>query len=226
LAYLLIVAIDGPAGSGKSTVAKAVAVRLGMRYLDTGAMYRAVAWKALESNVALDDEPAMTELARRIDIVFEHTADSPLPTRVLADGTDVTTNIRRPEVDAAVSAAARVPGVRAAMVPLQRVIGAEHDLVAEGRDMGTVVFPDAELKVFLTASVNERARRRHLELVDRGIDIELGAVHSGIESRDDADSTREASPLSQAPDARLVDTTGLSVDEVVDTIAQMVPDQR
>jgi cytidylate kinase len=215
----LIVAIDGPAGSGKSTVAKAVAMRLGLQYLDTGAMYRTIALLALEEGLDLEDDAVLGQLARSTEISFDHEDGQPLPTRVVADGRDVTAAIRTPEVDASVSAAARAPSVREAMVAAQRVIGHRGNLVAEGRDIGTVVFPDAELKIYLTATPQERARRRHLERVERGEDVQETDVLEGIIARDGADSSREVSPLAAADDARLLDTTGLTIDEVVEEIA-------
>jgi cytidylate kinase len=218
----MIVTIDGPAGSGKSTIAKALAERLHMRYLDTGAMYRAVALAVLEAGLPLDDEAAVAPIARAATIVFEHEGDSAVPTRVVFNGVDVTTAIRTPDVDAAVSAVSRLPGVRDAMVRLQREIGAQRGLVAEGRDVGTVVFPDAEVKVFLTAEPGERARRRHQQLERRGESLPAEEVHAGILARDTADSTREASPLTPAPDAVTVDTTRMTVDEVVAAIEAIV----
>jgi len=219
----VIVAIDGPAASGKSTVARALARRLGAHYLDTGAMYRAVAVAALRENVPLDDEAAVARLAGGVTIEFVHAAGSPIPTAVLLDGADVTAAIRTPAVDEAVSAVARMPGVRGAMVAQQRRIAeAAEVIVLEGRDIGTVVFPDAEVKVFLTASPGERARRRHAEMAERGHAVGEEVVRDGLERRDHADSSREAAPLSVAPDAIELDTTGLTVDEVVDAVAALV----
>jgi cytidylate kinase len=218
----MIVAIDGPAGSGKSTVAKAVATRLGMHYLDTGAMYRAVALAAIDREVSLEDEEALGHLARSIDVVFEHESASPLPTAVIADGADVTAAIRTPRVDAAVSAAARVPAVREAMVAKQRALADAGDLVAEGRDIGTVVFPDARTKIYLTATPEERARRRHAELHERGESLDEGSVLEAMVARDGADSSRDVGPLAVADDAIQLDTTGLSIDEVVERIATLV----
>jgi len=220
----VIVAIDGPAASGKSTVARALARRLGFAYLDTGAMYRAVAALALDRGVALDDETALTQLAETEAITFHHPADDPVPDTVLIGGTDVTAAIRTPEADAAVSAVARVPGVRAAMVAQQRRLARAVDTVVEGRDIGTVVFPHASVKAYLTASAEERARRRHEELTERGHALEERAVHEGIEARDSADSTRAASPLAVADDAVVVDTTGMTVHEVVEHVAGLVGD--
>ncbi len=223
----MIIAIDGPAASGKSTVARALAARLGAHYLDTGAMYRAVALKALRSGVALDDRASLGALARDVNITFEHEGDSPVPTSVLLDGEDVTADIRTPAVDEAVSPVASAPEVRAAMVPVQHAAAAgPHDVVVEGRDIGTVVFPEAGVKVFLTASAEERARRRHSELSGRGVEVAAEAVRTGLERRDEADSTREAAPLVPAHDAVHVDTTGLAIDEVVEVIAGLVTEVR
>ena len=194
-----VVAIDGPAGAGKSTVAAAVAERLGVERLDTGAMYRAVAWAALERGVDPADEPAVAALAAELALTLE--------SRVLVDGTDVTAAIRSPEVGRAVSVVAALPAVRRQLVARQRAWVAERGgAVVEGRDIGTVVFPEAPLKVYLTASEEERARRRHDE------------PPGGVARRDRIDSSRAASPLVQAPDARLLDTTGRSVEDVVEEV--------
>jgi cytidylate kinase len=218
----VIIAIDGPAASGKSTVARTLASCLGTGYLDTGAMYRAVAAEALRRGVELDDQDALIALASSLSLRFEREAGSVLPTRVLADGRDVTDEIRTPGVDSAVSPVSAVPGVRKAMVRVQRELGAEGDWVVEGRDIGTVVFPDAAVKVFLTASAEERARRREIDM--RRLGLRLGArdVQKRLEARDEYDSTREASPLLAADDAVRLDTTGLSADEVVALIARLV----
>ena len=222
----MIVAIDGPAASGKSTVARALARRLGAHYLDTGAMYRAVAYAALERGTDLANENDVAILAGEVDIEFVHEADSPIPTAVLLDGVDVSAAIRTPEVDDAVSIVARMPRVREAMVAQQRRIAASAPMIVlEGRDIGTVVFPDAEVKVFLTASPEERARRRHVEMSDRGHDVAEDAVRHGIERRDHADSSRATAPLAAAPDAVQLDTTGLTVDQVVARVAALVEDR-
>ncbi|MBE0416449.1 MAG: (d)CMP kinase [Coriobacteriia bacterium] len=219
----MIIAIDGPAASGKSTVARALARRIGAHYLDTGAMYRAVALAALQRGVPLADEHAVATLAGTLSIEFIHADDSPIPTAVLLDNADITTAIRTPAVDDAVSAVARMPEVRAAMVAQQRRIAAEANaIVLEGRDIGTVVFPHAEVKVFLTASAGERARRRHAEMTGRGHSVDEDTVRSGLQRRDHADSSREAAPLTAAEDAVMLDTTGLSVTEVVDAVAALV----
>ena len=194
-----IIAIDGPAGSGKSTVARAVARRLGVAYLDTGAMYRGVTHAALERGVAVADGSALAELARELRIEVGE--------RVVVDGVDVTVPIRSDVVNAAVSEVSAHPGVRAELVERQRAWASHHpDGVVEGRDIGTVVFPHARLKVFLTAGESERARRRRDE--------------ADVERRDRLDSTREASPLKAADDAIVIDTTDLTVDEVVDRILE------
>jgi cytidylate kinase len=218
----VIIAIDGPAASGKSTVARALAKHLGSGYLDTGAMYRAVAAEALRRGIALDDAAALTALAESVSITFEREAGSVLPTRVLIDGRDVTTEIRQPNVDTAVSPVSAVAGVRGAMVRIQRESGGEGDWVVEGRDIGTVVFPDAPVKVYLTASAEERARRREIDMRRLGVEIATDDVQKRLEARDVYDSTREASPLAAAEDAVRLDTTGLSVDEVVMLIARLV----
>jgi cytidylate kinase len=223
----MIVAIDGPAASGKSTVAKLLAFRLGMAYLDTGAMYRALAVEALEQGVHLSDADALTALAHRVAVSFEHEAGSPLPTKVLVDGRDVTREIRTPEADSAVSPVSAVAGVREAMVEQQRRIATEcAHTVLEGRDIGTVVFPNAEVKVFLTASTEERARRRTIDMIDRGVPMAQSDVQARLESRDLYDSTREASPLTCAEDAFAIDTTGMTIDEVVDAIIGLVEARR
>lgn len=221
----MIIAIDGPAGSGKSSVAKNVAERLGFHYLDTGAMYRAVAFRAIVSGVSLFDEQRVAAIARRDLVTFEHAADSALPARVLIAGDDVTAAIRTSRVDDAVSAVASMPSVREAMVEQQRALGHTGDIVVEGRDIGTVVFPDADVKVFLTASPAERARRRAAQQAASGELIDPTGVQESITRRDLLDSTREASPLMQAPDAIPVDTTGMSLSQVVDRIVGLAKDE-
>jgi cytidylate kinase len=217
----MIIAIDGPAGSGKSTVAKRVAERLGFHYLDTGAMYRAVAFVALAECVSTRDEVAVAKIAKRDPITFRHEQGESLPSRVLVGGSDVTAAIRTPRVDDAVSAVARMPLVREAMVQQQRNIGADTDIVVEGRDIGTVVFPHAEVKVFLTATPEERARRRAAQQAASGLLVDPAGVRESILRRDEADSTREVAPLAPAPDAHVVDSTGLTVDQIVGRIVEL-----
>jgi CMP/dCMP kinase len=205
----MVIAIDGPAGAGKSTVARALAAALGMTYLDSGAMYRCVALAALRAGADPDDPGAVAELARRLDI--ELAAD-----RVTLGGEDVSTAIRSPEVSEAASRVSVHPAVRAAMVERQRELIASGPYVAEGRDIGTVVSPDAPLKVFLTASDDERARRRAAEAgADRS------AVLAAIRERDRRDTERAHGALRAAPDAVELDTTRLGVDEVVERIAAL-----
>ena len=214
-----IVAIDGPVGAGKSTVARGVAQRLRFRYVDTGAMYRSVAWAVLQRGVSLSDERAVTALARSVRIDF---VTDPLGQRVLVDGVDVTKAIRTPQVSDGASIVSVYPGVREAMVTIQRRMGVDGGVVMEGRDIGTVVFPDAEIKVFLDASLDERARRRFEELKARGAGVDLESVRKAEEERDRRDRTRNHSPLRAAPDAVVIDSTGVPADEVVARIVQLV----
>jgi cytidylate kinase len=222
----VIIAIDGPAASGKSTVAKAVARRLGIHYLDTGAMYRALAALALLREVPTDDDDALTALAREFPVSFEYSDGPAIATGVHIAGEDVTRTIRTPEVDTAVSPVSAVPEVRAIMVDQQRALAAKADTVLEGRDIGTVVFPNAEVKVFLTASYDERARRRQIDMTVAGVEIATDEVRERLVSRDRYDSTREASPLEPATDAVQIDTTELTVEEVVDRIAALAEQAR
>lgn len=210
----LIIAIDGPAGSGKSTVARAVAQRLGINYLDTGALYRVVALWLNGRGVPPEESEHLKEELKELRIRLEGG-------KVYADGCDVTEAIRSPRVDAIVSAYSALPAVRERLLSIQRAQVDCKGLVAEGRDMGTVVFPEARLKVFLTASAEERARRRWLESSDKG-GLSYEEVLEQIKERDAFDSRRSLSPLKVASDARVIDTTGLSVDDVVDLILELV----
>lgn len=214
-----IVAIDGPVGAGKSTVAMGVARALGFRYIDTGAMYRSVAWLALRQGVNLPDERTVASVAASASIEFKPANGRP---RVLVNGTDVTEAIRTPEVSEAASVVSAHPAVRQALVALQRTMGAEGGVVMEGRDISTVVFPDAEVKVYLDASPEERARRRFQELVSKGVVVDYESLKRAEEERDRRDSTRAHSPLRRAPDAVVIDTTGLTVEQIVDRIVKLV----
>jgi cytidylate kinase len=213
------VTIDGPAGAGKSSAARGLARRLDFRFLDTGAMYRAVAWKAVHDGIALDDESAVAGVARAADMQVAGGT-------VSIDGHDVTRAIRTPEIDRAATAVARLPGVRQALVARQRALGAGGGVVMEGRDIGTVVFPDSDLKIYLDASAGERARRRMLDPAHTVGGAGEAAVAAAIAARDRADTTRAVSPLIAAAGAVCIDTTALSIDEVVDRVMALVRDVR
>lgn len=213
------VAIDGPAGAGKSTVARIVADRLCYNYIDTGAMYRAIAWWVQNSGVEAAEEEKVTAMARQADIVLQCPRSAPCT--VLLNGQDVSAAIRTPAVSRLVSHVAKIPGVRQAMVRLQRQLSAAGGVVMDGRDIGTFVLPDAEVKIFLTASVEERARRRARELAAKGYAVDLAALREEIACRDRLDCTRAMAPLVQAPDAVLVDSTALDIAAVVGKIIQI-----
>lgn len=218
----MIIAIDGPSGAGKSTVAKAVARKLGFSCLDTGAMYRAVAWQALHEGMALEDVEGLGRIARDCEIAFVHEPGDPMPKGVTIGGEDVSAAIRTAEIDRAVSPVSAVPEVRAALVAQQQRIGRSGDYVVEGRDIGTVVFPEAPVKVFLTASAEERAHRRVRQNVDRGVgSIDYNEVLADIRRRDDYDSSRATSPLKPADDAVLMDSTGRYIEDIIDDIAAL-----
>jgi cytidylate kinase len=211
----LTIAIDGPSGAGKGTVARAVAERLGYRHVDSGAMYRAVGWKALRDGLDLTDESALARLAEasRIDIS---------DTRASIDGIDVTREIRTPEIDRAATSVARLPQVRTVLVARQRSLGAGGGIVMEGRDIGTVVFPNADVKIYLDASADERARRRANDPAHSGGSTIVAEVATALTARDELDRTRKTSPLYAAPDAVVIDTTGKSVAEVVEEVLGVV----
>ncbi len=211
-----VIAIDGPSGSGKGTISRAVARALGWHFLDSGALYRAVGVAALRSGTDLADSKALVELTGKAGIRFEDRLDDePL---ILLGGADISAAIRSEEAGMAASKVAAQPDVRAALLARQRGFRQPPGLVADGRDMGTVVFPDAQLKVFLTASAGERARRRHKQLSEKGIDAMLPVLLREIEERDLRDRTRSVAPLVPAGDARIIDSTSLSIDEVVATV--------
>ena len=217
-----VLAIDGPGGAGKGTVSRLVARQLGWHLLDSGALYRLVALAASQGGVGPDAEKALARLAARLDAEFQSLGDH---ARVLLNGVDVTDAIRSEAAGDGASRVASLAGVRRALVQRQRDFRREPGLVADGRDMGVVIFPDAELKVFLTASIEERARRRHKQLKDKGIDVSLSGLSRDMVERDRRDSERSISPLKPSDDARILDTTGMEIPEVVATVLRWVAER-
>ena len=209
-----VITVDGPSGSGKGTVSQRVAQALGWRLLDSGALYRVLALAARRRGVALDDEPALAALADSLDVAFEERPGEE-GVRVLLGGEDVTGELRTEACGEAASRVAALPAVREALLGRQRAFRVPPGLVADGRDMGTVVFPDAPLKIYLTASADERARRRWRQLRAQGVEADLAALYREIAARDARDASRKASPLRPAADAVQIDTTGLGIEEVV-----------
>lgn len=216
----LVIAVDGPSGSGKSSTARGVATRLGLRYLDTGAMYRAMTWWMLEHGVDVSDADAVAAAAPGVTL---EVGTDPIAPTIAVDGTDVAGPIRGPEVTTAVSAVSAVPGVRGLLVQRQRELIGTGGIVVEGRDIGSVVVPEADLKVFLVADAQARAARRAAE---QGRSAEAAATHADLLRRDQLDSSRAASPLQQASDAVVVDGTGMTLDEVVSYVSEMAVDRR
>lgn len=216
----LIVAIDGPAGSGKSTVTHFLARRLHYAHIDTGALYRAVALRALDKKISLDNGPALGRLASQCKLGFRWSKQN--KNIVLLDNIDVSKLIRTPEVSMAASKISAHPEVRAALLGLQRKLGEKGGVVLEGRDIGTVVFPYAHVKFYLTASVESRARRRMVELEEKGTYLELAEIKRQVIKRDKGDMQRKAAPLRKADDAIEVDTTHMTIEEVVDLLEQLV----
>lgn len=208
------VAIDGPAGAGKSTVARQVAKRLGITYVDTGAMYRAIAWKALQNQIDPEDEEAMTQLAESVQIDLH-------PDGICVDGQPLKDELRTSEVSQLASNIAKMPGVRRILVNIQQRIAEGRSVVMDGRDIGSHVLPHADVKVFLTASIEERAMRRYREMKAKGIEVDFEQLKAELAKRDENDRMREIAPLKKAEDAVLVDTTGCPVPEVVEKILQL-----
>ncbi len=216
----IVVAIDGPAGAGKSTIARRVAERLGFTYINTGAMYRAIALWALRLGTELSDMHRLEQLANeaRLELLSGGS-------RVILNGEDVTEEIRSPEVTEAASKVSAVPAVRRALLGLQRRIADEMSVVMEGRDIGSVVFPDAQVKIFLDADPYERARRRTLEMKQTGTPVSTEAVEAGMRERDTRDRTRAEAPLVQAPDAQFINTTGMDIRQVEEAVLKVIRDR-
>ncbi len=215
-----VLTIDGPSGAGKGTVSRLVARRLGWRFLDSGAIYRALAWAARRRGVDLNDADAVARVAGEMELEFICDDD----VKVLVDGEDVTDRLQTEECGRIASKIAAYPQVRRALLDKQRAFRRPPGLVADGRDMGTVVFPDAPYKVFLTASAEERARRRYLQLKAQGLDVNLDQIIKDLEERDRRDREREESPLVPAKDAVVIDSSDLSIDEVVDRVLALLPE--
>lgn len=216
----MIIAVDGPSGAGKSTVARILAKRLGFLYIDTGAMYRALTLKAMESNVPINEESKILKLAEEAKISLLNNADGSLTT--ILDGRDVSLDIRKPKITQVVSDLAKIKEVRRVLVKLQRNLGQKGDCVLDGRDIGTVVFPGAEKKFFIDASAQERVNRRFKELIGLGQNVSEDEVAKDLANRDKIDSTRKASPLRKAEDAIYIDTTKLSIEQVVSKMLECV----
>ena len=215
----LVIAIDGPSGAGKSTAARILAERLGYVYIDTGAMYRAIGWKAKREGIDPDDEAKLADLCGRTEVTIKKDNSDP---RFFVNGIDVTGEIRTPEMGMMASAVSKSPAVRARLLTLQRELGRGGGVVMDGRDIGTVVFPDADVKFYLDASAGERGKRRYLELKAKGMDVDRAQITKEIEERDRQDSGRALAPLKKADDALLIDSSAMSIDDVLDRILSEV----
>lgn len=216
----MIIAIDGPAGAGKSTVAKIIAKELGFLYIDTGAMYRALALKVLERNINIEDTPAIIDIVRKTSIDLTNNHDGAL--KVLLDNRDVSSQIREPRITKIVSDVAKIKEVRKVLLELQRKLGERGNCVLDGRDIATVVFPNADKKFYLDADFKERVKRRYEELAALGQEVTLSDVNSDLRYRDTVDSTREVAPLKKADDAVYLDTTNMTIEEAVNTILKNI----
>ena len=219
----MIIAVDGPAGAGKSTVAKRLAKKLGFTYLDTGAMYRALTLKALEQGVDFSDTASLAEMASGTAIDLKYGVDSSLA--VLLDGRDVSAEIRQPRITRVVSDLAKVREVRQILVELQRELGRRKDSILDGRDIGTHVFPGADVKFYIDANFDERVKRRYLELKDSNPGLRMEDIARDLRNRDSIDSTRESAPLRRAEDAVYIDTTGVGIEDVVEMMSSAVKDR-
>jgi CMP/dCMP kinase len=215
----LVIAIDGPSGAGKSTVARLLAGRLGYIYIDTGAMYRAIGWKVERAGIDPTDENKLADLCERSVVTI--TKDNTDP-RFYVNGIDVTGKIRTPEMGLIASAVSMSPAVRARLLMLQRELGRNGSVVMDGRDIGTVVFPNADVKFFLDASAEERGKRRYLELKAKGMDVDLAQITREIQDRDKQDRGRDLAPLKKADDALFIDSTSLSIDETIDRMLSVI----
>ena len=216
---MISIAIDGPAGAGKSTISKKVAKELGFVYIDTGAMYRTVGLKAVRCGVDTKDAEAVGAILPGLDIDIRHEG---VEQHIYLDGENVSDKIRTPEISMAASNVSAIPAVRVAMVDMQRKLASNHNVVMDGRDIGTFVLPDAEIKIFLTASVDARAKRRYDELIQKGEDVKFEDVRSDMELRDKNDSTRAVSPLKVADDATIIDTSNLNLEESIQKVAEFI----
>ncbi len=217
------VAIDGPAGAGKSTISKAAAKRLGFVYIDTGAMYRAIGLAAVRRGIDTKDAEGVESILNDIEVTISHNEEGQ---QIFLNGENVSAEIRLPEISVAASNVAVIPAVRLKLVELQRALAEKENVIMDGRDIGTYVLPDAEVKIFLVASVQERAKRRLKELLEKGVDTDLEAVKTDMEYRDKNDSGRDFAPLKQAEDSVLLDNTNITVEEAIERICQLVEDQR